>query len=320
MADVTTTLGKRRLLVYQPNHGLGMEMALLDAAVRLGRLLDRAVVLPLLPILETLEYQGGIEQYFHLDPDVDWISTREFRRQYGGEIGHLFHLLPHWRPEYGSKINRDLHPVWLRNIHHCEYFPRVGLSVREVSRHAFRRALRPEAVRQIFSTSVPAIGFSYINGLLAEESPLTPPPDDDFRWLTYAPPHPRRELLATVEQALGSTPDVALHVRRANLEMARAISGIELPPISAYCELVPADARTVYVATDVDSTFDEVRKELPQACRIRTGHITRDAVIDIAACTLAGRFIGTHCSTFSMYIVHARSRLGHEPSSTTMLR
>ncbi len=317
MPEVTS---KRGLLVYQPNHGLGVEMALVDTAARLGRLLDRTVVLPLLPILETLEYQGGVEQYFQMHPDVDWISTEEFRWRHEGEIDHLFHLLPHWKPDYWSKVVRDLHPVWLRNIRRCDYFSRVGLRVRDASLHAFRRPLSPRTAQELFSSNAPVIGFSYIHSLLADDASRAPPPDDHFHWLDYAPTHPRDELLAAVESILGGIPDVALHVRRANQEMARAIDGVELPPIPAYCELVADDAGLVYVATELDAAFDEVRQKVPDARRIRTGHETRDAAIDIGACALAERFVGTHCSTFSMYIVHARAGLGKEPNSTTLLR
>jgi hypothetical protein len=318
--EATTANGGRGLLVYQPNHGLGVELALVDTAARLGRLLDRTVVLPLLPILDTLDYQGGVEEYFELHPEVDWISTSEFRQRYHGEIDHLFHLLPHWKPDYWSKVVRDTHPVWLRNIRHYDYFSRVGLRVREVSVHAFRRPLPLQTAAEVFSTDAPVIGFSYIHSLLADDAPRTPPDDDHFHWLTCAPPHPRGELLEAVELLLGRVPDVALHVRRANQEMALAISGTVLPPIPAYCELVPAGAELVYVATELDAAFDQVRQKLPDARRITTGHHLRDAAIDIAACALAERFIGTHCSTFSMYVVHARSSLGKEPSSTTLLR
>jgi len=318
--DATTGAGGRRLLVYQPNHGLGVELALVDTAARLGRLLDRTVVLPLVPILDTVQYQGGLEEYFELHPDVDWIPTSEFRQRHHGEIDHLYHLLPHWKPDYWRKVVRDTHPVWLRNIRHYDYFSRVGLRVRDVSLHAFRRPLRPETALELFSSDAPVIGFSYVHSLIADEASRPPPDDDHFHWLTLAPPHPRKELLEDVELALGGVPDVALHVRRANQEMALAIDGTVLPPIPAYCELVPVGAERVYVATELDATFDKVRQTVPGARRIRTGHETRDAAVDIAACALAERFVGTHCSTFSMYIIHARASLGKEPSSTTLLR
>jgi hypothetical protein len=308
-----------RLIVYQPNHGIGVEMALVDAAARLGKLLDRTIVLPQLPILDTLDYQGGIDEYFELNPDMNWVSTEELLRR-GAVIDRLFHLIPYWKPDFKRQIVRDLHPVWVRNISRYEYFPAVGLRVREVSRREIHHPLCPETVREMFASDAPVIGFSFINGLIADNVSRSSPPDDKFRWLDYAPPHPRREFLEAVKVLLGQVPDIALHVRRANQEMARAIDGTELPPIAAYCEYISPDIKLAYIATEMNEVFHEISQKVPAARRITTGHHIRDAVLDIAACTLAERFVGTHCSTFSMYIVHARSSIGKDPGTTVLLR
>jgi hypothetical protein len=312
-------MGHRGLLVYQPNHGLGVELALVHHAARLGRLLDRTVVLPLVPILETLQYQGGLEEYFELPGDLDWISTAAFRQRHGGQIDQLYQLLPHWRPDYWSSVVRDLHPVWLQNIRRYTYFSLAGLGVRRVSRQVIARPLTAEAARERFATDATTIGFTYLHSVLTGDPAHQLQHNNHFYWLDDAPPHPRTDFLEAVELALGGRPNLALHIRRANLEMARIISGVELPPITAFQERIPADPGLVYVATDVDAVLEEICQKLPDARRIRTGHITRDAVLDLSACALAEHFIGTHFSTFSHYIVHARSRLGRDPSTTVLL-
>src|SRR5260370_12066820 len=87
-----------------------MEMALVDAAVRLGGLLNRTVVLPFLPILESLEYQGGIEEYFELQPGTDWISTKLFRERYGGGDPPPLHPSSLSPPPSNTPITARQHP------------------------------------------------------------------------------------------------------------------------------------------------------------------------------------------------------------------
>jgi len=305
-------------LVYQPNHGIGVELAMVHHAARLARLLDRTVVLPLLPILETQEYQGGIEEYFEPPSGFDWISTREFCERYGGEIHQLFSLLPEWQPEYRSKVIRDRHPVWLDNIHRHPYFELAGMRVREVTQLTITEPLEPAAAQAMFSADTPMLGFSYLHSLVPGNSTYEEP-DADPRWVEDVPPLPRAEFLRAAELVLGGRPNVAMHIRRGSLDNARAIHGVELPGVASFLAHVPSDAELVYLATDVPSVRDEVRATLPDARQIETGHVTRDAVLDLSACVLADQFVGTDYSTFTRYVLHARTNLGRSPNSTVLL-
>lgn len=311
-------MASRGVLVYQPNHGIGVELAMIHHAARLARLLDRTVVLPLLPILETQRYQGGVEEYFDPPAGFAWITTAEFRQRYGGEIHQLFSLVPQWQPEYRSTVIRDRHPVWLDNIHRHPYFELAGMRVRDVTRLTVHAPLRPDEARRMFATEAPVIGFTYLHSLVERNSTYEEP-DTDPAWHGDVPPQPRAEFLRAVELALGQRPAVALHIRRGSQDNARAIHDVELPSLTRFTAHVPADAGLVYVATDVADTYQEIRRQLPDARHIETGHFTRDAVLDLSACVLADRFVGTDYSTFSQYVLHARTTRGLPRESTILL-
>jgi hypothetical protein len=293
-------MNPERFLVYQPNHGLGIEMAMVHHAARLARILDRTVVLPLLPMLETQRYQGGIEEYFEPPRDLAWISTTDFRDKYGGKVDRLFSLIPQWQEEYRSQLVRDRHPVWLDNILRHPYFALA-------------------AARSMFSSDERSIGFSYLHSLVRGNSTYEEP-DTDPAWPTDVPPHPRSDFLRAVELVLGGRPTVALHVRRGSQDNARAIHNYELPRSEAFLAEVPDDSDSlVYVATDVPSVLAEIREAIPDARQIHSGHFTRDAVLDLSACILADRFIGTDYSTFTQYVLHGRNQLGRPRMSTVLL-
>jgi hypothetical protein len=311
-------MAARRFLVYQPNHGIGVELAMVHHAARLARLLDRTVVLPLLPILETQQYQGGVEEYFDGPTGVEWISTAEFLERHGGDIHQLFVLAPQWQPEYRSQVIRDRHPVWLDNIERHPYFELAGMRVLRATRMTIESQLHKEAARELFATDAPVIGFSYVHSLIEKNSTYEEP-DRDPAWHTDVPPQPRAEFLRAVELALGGRPSIALQIRHGSRDNARAIHQVELPGIEEFLAHVPPDPGLVYVATDVSDVYTEVRSHVGDARHIETGHFTRDAVLELSACILAERFVGTDYSTFTRYILHARNNRGEPPESTVLL-
>lgn len=308
----------RRFLVYQPNHGLGIEMAMVHHAARLARVLDRTVVLPLLPILETQVYQGGLEEYFEPPPGVDWISTAEFREKCGGRVDLLFSLMPQWQEEFRTQVIRDRHPVWLDNIMRHPYFALAGLEVGKVERHTIDTQLDHDTARSTFACDVRTVGFTYLHSLIRGNSTYEDP-DLDPAWHTDVPPYPREEFRRGVELVLGRRPTVALHIRRGSQDNARAIHNYELPGTAAFLAEIAMDSELVYLATDVAEVRDEVRAAIPDVRHIETGHFTRDAVLDLSACMLAERFVGTDYSTFSRYVLHGRTMLGRPPESTVLL-
>lgn len=311
-------MDSKKFLVYQPNHGIGVELAMVHHAARLARILDRTVVLPLLPILERQVYQGGVERYFELPVSLAWISTIEFAEQYQGEIDRLFSLEPQWQPEYRSELVRERHPVWLDNILRHPYFALAGMRVRETTRMTICSPLAPGEAREMFSTPDTTIGFSYLHSLVEGNSTYEEP-DRDQWWRRDVPTQPRREFLQAVELMLGARPSLALHIRRGSLDNARVIDGVDLPGLDAFAAQVPGTGGLIYVATDEAAALEAIRIQRPDARQIASGHATRDAVIDLSACVLADQFVGTYYSTFSQYIFHARTSLGQSRSSTLLL-
>jgi hypothetical protein len=192
------------------------------------------------------------------------------------------------------------------------------MRVQDVTRLTVETPLTAEAAREMFSTDAPVIGFSYLHSLVERNSTYEEP-DEDPAWHGDVPPRPRAEFLRAVELALGARPTVALHIRRGSQDNARAIDGVELPNIAAFEAHVPSDADLVYVATDVTAAYDEIRQRIPDARHLETGHFTRDAVLDLSACVLAEWFVGTDYSTFTQYVLHARTKCGQPRDSTVLL-
>jgi len=307
-----------RFLVYQPNHGLGIEMAMVHHAARLARVLDRTVVLPLLPMLETRIYQGGVEEYFEPPRNLAWISTREFRERHAGRIDRLYALIPEWQEEWRSQVVRDRHPVWVDNILRHPYFDLAGLKVAAVEWHTLSTQLDEAGAAAMFDVDDRTVGFTYHHSLIRGNSTYEEP-DNDPAWHTDVPPLPRPEFREAVELILGRRPSVALHIRRGSQDNARAIHNYELPLSDAFLTHVPADSELVYVATDTPAVLTEIRAEIPDARQIQSGHFTRDAVLDLSACILADRFVGTDYSTFTQYVLHGRTHLGQPRASTVLL-
>jgi hypothetical protein len=65
--------------------------------------------------------------------------------------------------------------------------------------------------------------------------------------------------------------------------------------------------------------YTEIRRRIDDARHIETGHFTRDAVLELSACILAERFVGTDYSTYTRYVLHARNNRGEPPESTVLL-
>lgn len=311
-------MANERFLVYQPNHGIGVELAMVHHAARLARVLDRTVVVPLLPILETQQYQGGIDEYFDMPERLNWISTREFCEEHGGQIGRLFALEPQWQREYRSKVTRERHPVWLDNIRRHPYFELAGMQLDKVTRQAITGSLNASEVQKIFGTDDRTIGFSYHHSLLEGYSTYEEPYRDPW-WRDDVPPQPRWEFFEAVRLALGDRPALAMHVRRGSLDNAQVIDGVELPALAAFEEHIRPGPGLAYLATDTAEVHAQFRKIRPDIRQIETGHFTRDAVLDLCACVLANRFVGTDYSTFTQYILHARTSLGRPRDSAVLL-
>jgi hypothetical protein len=227
-------------------------------------------------------------------------------------------LAPQWQEEYRTQVIRDRHPVWLDNIERHPYFEIAGMRVRRTTRMTVESQMDADTARERFSTDAPVIGFSYLHSLVEKNSTYEEP-DRDPAWYGDVPPQPRAEFFRAAELALGDRPAVALHIRHGSRDNARAIHQVELPGIEEFLAHVPPNSGMVYVATDVPEVFAAVRAQLGDVRHIETGHFTRDAVLELSACILADRFVGTDYSTYTRYVLHARNHRGLPPESTVLL-
>lgn len=311
-----------RFLIYQPNHGFGIELFLLETAFEIARTLNRTLVLPLMPELETTIYRHGLDSYFLLETDWAWLSAEQYREAHGSGIDLVFHVIPWYRQEYTSAEIRDLHPVWLDNIEHLTSFTRMGFDYGEVTRLDIHRPVTlPEIARRLESER-PMIGISFIHGLVDGLSEVV---EQAIRKrshrLQYVPTVPQQAYLEMARAFAGDAPYNALHWRRGHYleQVARMLEGAALPAAEEMLRLAMGDGSPVIVATDVG--LDELRP-LSGGLDLRSfRHEDQqvNAVVDMALCINAKRFIGTDASTFSAYIAYARCALGCAPESTVLL-
>lgn len=310
---------ENKYLLYQPNHGLGMELHIFHTAARVAAALDRTLVVPRLPRLETNTYEAGLDEYFDISPAVHWVSHRRFLELSKGVVEHIIKVVPNYRPEYRSELNRSWHPVWLRNIMDYPYFEQVGCSTRRVTQIDLEHNLDLEEVRRLFASDGQALGITYMNGLLSDEAEFPVVPDDDFAGRHLTPTGPSRQYVAQVKSWSGGLPFQAVHIREGYRDLVMDVSGVRIPKTTEFIHHLGKEMPT-YVATDVDSVFLDLKGTLAAAGRVGAAEPVAQAVTDMAFCIAADTFIGTHFSTFSQYISHVRKEQGKSDDTTVLLR
>jgi hypothetical protein len=312
----------KRFLLYQPNHGFGIELFLLESAFEIARALDRTLVLPPMPDLETTSYRRGLDEYFGLDADWPWVSAEQYRATYGDHIDLVFHIMPLHRVEYASPVIRDLHPVWLDNIERLTSFVKMGFRFGDVRRVQVDRPLRPDEISRTFEDGRPAVGISYINGMVEiantryEATAHRPTNSDEFT-LRHVPTAVRDKYLRLAHSFAGPERYAAIHWRRGQniQQVAKILENVELPTVETMIRAVPADVDQIIVATDVGL---EAFKDLSDGYRIRSFRHEDpqiNAVVDMALCIDADLFVGVDTSTFSTYIAYVRRTRGLHAST-----
>jgi len=315
-------LVSERFLTYQPNHGFGVELFLLETAFEIARTLQRTLVIPPMPDLETNNYRQGLDRYFRLKTDWPWISMEEYIASHNNVIDVAFQILPSYRKEYGSPEIRRLHPVWLDNIERLTSFRCMGLQTSEVRRLEIDHSMTLSEVRSILNTDDTLIGLSYINGLVESIRVLVEDAITKTEPLLHHVPTLSQDLFLQMACSFaGDGPYTALHWRRGYhlKEVAKILGDAELPTTQAMLGFVPPDAGQLIIASDSgvddfkylagDRNIHTFRHPNPQV----------NAVVDIALCVGADRFIGTQASTFSAYVAYSRSAQGHLKTSTVLL-
>jgi hypothetical protein len=312
-----TESASKRFLLYQPNHGFGMELFLLETAFEIAQALDRTLVLPPMPDLETTKYRRGLDNYFRLDTDWRWVSTEQYRATCGDHIDLVFHIAPLYRKEYTTPVIRDLHPVWLDNIERLTSFVKMGFRVGEVRRLQVERPLSLTEISRTFEDERPSIGLSYINGLAEVankrfEAATIRPVNSDGSMLRHVPTAVRDDYRALAHSFTGAEPYAALHWRRGQniQQVAKILENVELPTMEAMVRSIPADIHQIIVATDVGL---EDFKEFGEGRRFRSFRHEDpqvNAVVDLALCIEADLFVGVDVSTFSTYVAYVRRARG----------
>jgi len=312
-------MAEQRFLIYQPTHGLGVELFLLNTAFTIAATLDRTLIIPPMPDLETTNYRCGLDHYFALDTDLPWISTPEFLARYGSGIDAAFKVIPEYREEYTSPVIRTLHPVWTDCIENLTGFKQMRFDVRRVVQvHVSRRMTRGE-IATAFACAEPVIALSFINGILDETTRLDEPPIGIS--IPHVPTRIREPYISMARSFIGTNGVAALHWRRQyNIKkMAKFLENGKLPTAKEMMDNVPSAAQQLLVASD--TRIDALRRFAThkQLRRFRHQDPQVNAVVDMALCANAEWFIGTYASTFSFYVAYMRSALGAEPASTVLL-
>ena len=297
-----------RFLIYQPNHGFGVELFLLETAFELAKTLDRTLVLPPMPDLETLNYRRSLDSYFQIKTNWPWISTEKYRRLYPDTIDQVYHIVPFYRPEYSSTEARNLHPVWLDNIDRLTSFAAMGFKLGEVTRLEVYRPMTLAGVARAFDSDAAAIGISYINGIVVEVNQKIEPQNIDFMRLQHIPTCVSDKYLDMARAFAGDSSYAALHWRRAYhiKEMAQLLENTQLPTLATMLDYVPRSLRNLIVASDVDVSGADLCFGDRMVRSFRDHDPQTNAVVDMSLCVAADSFIGVRASTFSTYIAFVR--------------
>ena len=311
----------RRLLVYQPNHGLAVEVHMLEIAMHLGEILDRTVVLPRLPILETTNYEEGLEYYFNIPRSFSWSPNAEFIRERHGVVDVLYHVIPDYSPYYRSAAVREIHPVWLDDIEHYRYFGSLGMTIRQVVTRQILHQLDTEAVQRVFATDAPVIGITYINGLLDEKTRPRSCGEDNFAQHRSVPTGPNNHFVALASSFIDGREYDAIHWRRSKtlIQMARRFMKLRLPSLASLCDHIGPHCQRLFLATDAPRIGGLPVNRGIEIFRYHCDSPNENAVMDLTLCVLADHFVGTEVSTFSHLISRLRHKAGKAADSTVVL-
>lgn len=315
----------KRFLLYQPNHGFGVELFILESAFEIARTLNRTLVLPPMPDLETTKYRRSLDSYFRLDTNWRWISTGQYRAMHGDNIDLIFHIMPRYRKEYISSKIRELHPVWLDNIEHLTSFAKMGFTIGDVRPLQVDQPMQLAQISHTFDDERVAVGISYIHGMVETVNRkieiVTQALENLNRFiLRHVPTSLQNQYQCLAHAFAGDEPYAALHWRRGYhiQNVAKVLENAELPTVEAMINAIPAGIRQVIIATDVgledfkyfssDYRIRSFRHKDPQV----------NAVVDIALCIDANYFIGVDASTFSTYIAYVRYSRGLRTSTVLL--
>lgn len=312
----------QRFLVYQASHGFGVELFLLETAFEIARTLNRTLVLPPMPELETTNYRHSLDEYFRLDTDWPWISAQQFFEQHGKVIDLVFQVVPQYRKEYSSSEIRKLHPVWLDNIDGLIGFAKGQFQTQKVIRQQIERPLTLSEVSGCFNSDYKVIGISYINGLVEDVSGLVEEVSirNSANLLRHVPVTLHERFLTLAHGFAGGEPYTAIHWRRGHhmREVVKLLENLDLPTAEAMMASAGENGTQIIVASDSGlEEFKHFNGRRIRSFRHDDPHV--NALVDMALCIGANRFVGTWASAFTAYVGYARRVRGHLPETTVCL-
>lgn len=304
-------------LLYQPSHGLGVEMWVVHDAANLAKSLGLRLTLPRLGPLESTDFLYEIEELFEIPDGLAGDTTHAFLAA-GPTVVPRLDVLPIYLTEYTDSRISMLHPTWLRIIREAAYFVQVGIDTRHARTISPPRPLSdPELANVLAPIRAEHLAVSYLNGLCEQQAPIQTAADD-FDGRSFSPCVPCNRWLRIAHRTVG-TPQVAVHIRRGNLVEPLSLKGISLPSVSDYRRIAGSEVGHVYCATDEDAVWHEFEHGTRLLPRIGAMDPVSAAMVELSICATAERFVGTRESTFSHLISAARRALGHSATSTVLV-
>jgi hypothetical protein len=296
-----------RFLVYPPCHGLGVELHVLATAARLARLLDRTLVVPLSREAEAEVYGQGLDEIFAMPADLRWTSTERFQEGCAQLATDLVEVRPVWRRDYMDARVRREHPVWAAAIASWPYLRGLGLRIERRAELAPRRPLSEAAAARALASDAAVLAVTYINGLLVVDTDVAA--SDGACGAMFAAEGLSARAQRDAIVRLGRKPRTAIHVRRGLPASTLRILGCGVPSVDMWARYLTSDDAPVYVATDTPQILPLLPTKL-KPWRLEGRTPLDGAILDLAACVLAQRFVGTYASTFSVYALYAREVAG----------
>lgn len=294
---------KNKYMMFQPMHGIAVELQVIETAAKIAKILNRILVLPKVPILETLQYELGFEEYFDFPNNFEYISTNEFLKLYQ-HIDKEFHIIPKYKKEYLNENVGALHTTWLSLIHNSDYYSILELEIKKKIEVSLMNPISLKDVEKIFACNDEVIAFNYINGLLeTKEYPFKF--SKDFFKGYYTTPTPKK--LIYIDNLDNYT---SVHWRRgANvIEVSKELWGIKLPSYDKVKNKI--ETKKIYISTDTPKDLLKFQNDFIVIDKPQIDSPTLSAIYDINASIEADVFIGNIYSTFSNYIYHCRLEKG----------
>lgn len=311
-----------KYLLYQPMHGLGVELVIVETMMHIARFTNRILVMPLMPVIETNEYEESLDYYFEFGESFKWISTKEFIRVNGREIDNLYHIMPFYREEFINDKIRDCHGVWLDLIYNNTYFKKNYFLIKKLQRIDIKKQLSENEIMELFDVPDKVIALSYANGLIRDEIyKITGFSKDSFKKLITMPVMPKKCFMDDVQKTTLNK-YVSIHYRRANnMQLVRNVllkKKGDLPTWEEIMLHVPSEYEYAYVAYDADYTDCVKDTKLKFMKHFENVYGNESAILDMCYCILSDYFIGNFYSTYSKYIYHSRLMIGKSMKQSHM--